>query len=458
MDLLRQILLRLPAPRVAEIAPALLPEVVKYLNRGKMSSEMVDRYIEALRPYSPSPEMLLLYLEGLMAPGVTEFIPIHMSINRAAFLRDKKNYLNLAGLDPTRRAQDGYEADVTLLPDLSLIADVPEIQAAMLATDHSGIGEMEVEDIQDPELIRWTRGLVRYYSERFATTLGGERRPNAVWTSGYIHAIPSRHREQYNRGYVIGYLTREMQNYPDPFVDSRDLNELLSNSGYDYLVDCMKAGYFPRNIFSYPMDRLITSALENIQPKFIRRYLSETRQLLASIDILIRIESQIRYSIVERAEEMLALLEPDLLPDSEYLLSLRILTGRRIDPNLVPDLPAGVQYSQYVYPLSLMAGVAHPQITKDMFVKYPGLDTQRDRYSSILYDLVSYAGAVAESGSADIGQEKLIRLYSLGKLLEAFPPEKISSMWVRMYKKAIRTDPQRDFMEKYERILKILRS
>lgn len=430
MDLLREVLLRLPAPRVAEIAPELLREVVKYLNRGKIPPETIDRYIEALREYSSlTPEIFLLCLQGLMTPDAEMIIPPRMLINRAAFLQDKVSYLNLAENYPGDNPYAMYQTRI--LRDLSLISDVPEIQAAMLT-----IFRESIANIHDPEWIRWTSGLVRYYSERFSgLRYELEDNQDSVWLAGYLHVALSKDHPRLKKEYLTGYLTREMQTYPDPFVDSEHLNELLQkmSTPLDRLTICMETGYFPKLIFTVPMEILIKSALQKVQPKFIRRYLPETRKFLADSNIYVRCRDKIRYTMRERAEEMLALLEPDLRPDSEYLLSLRILTGRRIDPDLVtklllewPDLNGKIDPMDDTPALMLMASVLHPQVP-DQFFQFYDLNNIQNRYSSISYDLAHYFKARVKAG-LDTNLVKFTQLYSLGKVLEAYPPDAILSL------------------------------
>lgn len=469
MDLLHQILLRLPVPRISEIAPALLPEVVKYLNRGKIPPETVDRYIEAFRKHYPnSPEIALLYFQGLTVPGMDSIVPCRMIMDRAAFLRNTVTYLELAQRYPISRDDMLSSEAVYLNTDLSLLSDVPEIQAAMLA-----IGQETSMSVQDPEIINWTRGLIQYYSSQPTVSFDVLLASDAVWTLGYIHATLKKYHWIHVEDYLIGYLTREMQTYPDPFVDSPRLNNLVKNwrGSADALDIYMKSGYFPSQLFTERLDRLIRAALEYIQPKFVRRYLSETKRILANSNVYVRVGGQIRYSLIEHAEEMLALLEssseaePRSMAEPEYLLSLRILTGRRIDPDLLPRLmiewpnlvgqilEAGIDPA-----LRLMVSVAHPQIPENLFIQFPDLANIYSRYSSVLYDLVHYFKVSTRTGVWEFNKSKFTRLYTLGRLLDAYSPEKIDSLIEKIgivSEYALPSAPRKNFAERYQQILRL---
>ena len=458
MDLLRQILLRLPAPKVAEIAPALLPEVVKYLNRGRMSSETVEHYIEAFRKHSPDhPGLVMLYCQGLIAPYATGVIPIRILMERAAFLQDERAYLDFA--------EQSESTGSYVIPDISLISGVPEIQAAIFAT-----GDPTNMRIGDPEIINWTRGLVRYCSDnppRFSD-------PIIDWTRGYIHA-PATRTDRTLREYLTGYLTREMQNYPDPFVDSPILNETIqkaisygeinSNAALNIY---MESGYFPPALFKERLTVLVETALAYIRPKFIRRYLSEARAILASTDVYLKFGNHIKHGLIRRAEEMLILLGQI---DSEYITSLRILTGRRIDPDLLPRLVERWSTIPDFYravhtpALRLMIAVAHPQIPKSA-TKLTELfrSSAYGRHSSIFYDLAHYLSCYSETAEYSILNsyviERFVRLHTVGRLLEAFPPEEIDLLigWFDRINGRPQSKLREGFAERYRQILRILRS
>ena len=391
----------------------------------------------------------MLYLQGLLAPHAMEVIPIRILMERAAFLQDERAYLDFAGQS---KGTGNYVAS-----DIAMISGVPEIQAAILATDNP----ISME-IGDPEIVNWTHGLVRYYSDN------PPRFPNQIidWTRGYIHA-PQVGSSWFLREYLTGYLTREMQSYPDPFVDSPKLNEvvrraisLVRHDADDELNIYMDSGYFPAQLFEERLDRLIEAALMHVQPKFIRRYLSEARVTLGSADIYIKIEHQIRYSMVERAEEMLGLLGQI---DSEYITSLRILTGRRIDPDLLPGLverwstiPDEYRIT-HIPALQLMVAVAHPQIPKDVPPKIFESASYGVR-SPIFYDLVHYSSIAGYLTLNRFVLERLIRLYAIGRLLDGFPPEKINLLMGLLDRINGRAQSklEQGFMERYQLILQNL--
>ena len=412
MDLLQEVLLRLPPRRwISAVQSGFVtggyPALLRQLNIGK-SSLLVERYLSAISENLEEHETLCY--QGLLAPEAINHIPIRMLLARAAFLRDKEMYVYFAARCPQSESSRSH--------DLAMISDVPEIIAAALTMP--GV-------VKDPELIRWTPGMIRYY-----TGLNIEHSYDTNWLNGYIHYPINRivtSNTMVIIDYVQGYIAREMQKYPDPFVELPDINRLIA----DYLVEkplsmymlsmYMASGYFPPSIFSTNSitAEIIEMAFEYVQPKFIRKFLASVRNLR---EIFIRSVRQVRYSLIDRAEEMLPLAESIFPPDSEYVLSLRVLTGRRIDPNLlfglIDELPTTLLSSEShsgMTTLYLMVIVAHPQLPKDLAIHYP-LFFETDKYSSVYYDLVHYSEVVT-LGYIPI-EDKIVRLYAMGKLWDTY--------------------------------------
>ena len=290
----------------------------------------------------------------------------------------------------------------------------------------------------DPELIRWTPGMIRYFSglnEKFSH--------EANWLNGYIHRPLN---ETVSIEYMDGYITREMQKHPDPFVELPDLDRFIDHAFAEKPLSMyMSSGYFPPSVFSTNsiIAEIVEMAFEYVQPKFVRKFFSGQ---IGTSEIFVRLPRHVTYSLIDRAEEMLPLAGSILLPDSEYVLSLRILTGRRIDPSLLIDPTIA---------LSLMIIVAHPQLPMDTGFNHPMIFAG-DRYSSVYYDIAHYIEVVEK---ARIGPdiEKVVRLYAIGKLWEVYSSKRtglaniISRMDIGSIEKPL-------FSEGYKAILRQLRS
>ena len=250
-----------------------------------------------------------------------------------------------------------------------------------------------------------------------------------------------------------------MQNHPDPFVESPVIEKLLNDyfkpESPDRVMICIESGYFPPSIL--PTLNNLILAFEHIQPKFIRRHRDLITDGIASIEIFIKSQTHIRYSLVDRAEEMLPIAESIFPPDSEYVLSLRVLTGRRIDPDLLSGLVTGwaTLSSRSNSALRLMVIVAHPQLPEDLATRYEEI-FQFDIYSSVYYDLIRYI-RVVEAGEGVLDHRKLARLYAVGKLWDAYSTN--LDRLRELMSAGLGGEPERgDFQERYQQILQILRS
>ena len=94
MDLLQQVLLRLPTRRwisavESEFVTGGYPALLRQLNVGK-SSPLIDSYLSDVKENFTKRQ--ILSYQGLLTPEAIYYIPIRMLLARAAFLRDREMY------------------------------------------------------------------------------------------------------------------------------------------------------------------------------------------------------------------------------------------------------------------------------------------------------------------------------------------------------------------------------
>ena len=332
-----------------------------------------------------------------------------------------------------------------------MISDVPEIQAAALTTPGG---------IMDPELIRWTPGMIRYYS-----TLTLPQSYEMNWLNGYIHYPINRivtRNTMVIVDYLEGYITREMRKYPDPFIELPDLNQFIDEYiGEKSMAMYIASGYFPPSIFSTEnvTRHILETAFGFIQPKFVRKFIGSVKIDISRIFVVL--QRHISYSLIDRAEEMLPLAESIFPPDSEYVLSLRALTGRRIDPNLLPEMVDQWENTRHTSllegrttALSLMVIVAHPQLPRNISLQQDIFQT--DIYSSVYYDLAHYFDVIA-GDEIDSDREKIIRLYAMGKFWDTYSSRVDELLYIIDTMNLGDVFEKPDFQDRYRAILRQIR-
>ena len=342
MDLLRQIWLRAPLSVLPSIEGVIDDDWFRQRNRvvNRLPEAAFEEYLERLMHIAKTRVVAYISLSVLQGDRPPDDLPILYSrylFARAAFLRDPKMY----------EAACRYHTEVDL--DLALISDVPEIQAWALAlTNDPWI-------IPDPEIIRWTPHLIRYY-----TSL-----PNQIpELLGYFHA-PSKK----SLMYMIGYLKNSVHRKASTSKSETALNSYLATisprlgNPLDHVLQiCAASGYFSPQLLKVEDKTLVIIAIRSIHPSWIVRL----PRVAIDDDVHFGI-GDITVDLVERAKEMIPLIERYYPNLKLYLTELRILCGLEIDPNYInrnTDL--------------LLQTVAHPQLE---------VVTNQRIYSSVHYDL-----------------------------------------------------------------------
>ena len=370
MDLLRQIWLRAPLSTFSAVSEALGDQSDDWFRqRNRIVNRLpgFDRYMERFFLVTGgrlSAYVLLSVLQGDWMPDSSGYINPQYLAARAAFLRDPKMYEEAC-------LRGAYTYGIFSL-DLALISDVPEIQAWALAlTD-------DPWEISDPEIIRWTPQLIRYY-DKLPISWSSTR---SRYIPGYLHIYRSSvvMKDEY---YLAGYLRREVVNGAEA---------LLENTSADVLLRiCISSGYLSPRIYNQG-DRLMIAALEYVLPSWVM-HLPKISLDVWSISVGLSVE--ITLDFVERARQMIPLIEQYYPSKQNYLNQLRVICGQRID--LVPSKSME----------TLMTQVAHPQLKKMASVVIR---------SSVFYDLPNSI----RTEKFPMPMEVLLA-YATGRILEVYP-------------------------------------
>ena len=408
MDLLRQILVRLPIYAFRRLPPDLGYKLSK--ERVRLNSKLSEAEIDAYQNIFPDVAFgRIEAYQGQMSMLATSFVTPNLLTARAAFLADKEWYLTYA------RMASPWDIDIKA----ALISEVPEIQAQALALASDPFG------ILDPELIRWTHGLIRYYNDYISESVEIFT-PEQNFLAGYLH-IPL---ERYTDDYFIGYIRREMLDHSDPFQPIESLDRFIySRGGIDHIAVSVLGGYFPPTVLANTVIAF-TYALKYVQPKLLGRL-----PLLEIEDTSPYRIMTVTYDLAERAREMVALVRERYPGLTQYRRQMEILGGLPVDMDAVDRED-----------IKIMFQVAHPQIKPEWTVQ---LHIPR---STVYYDLV---GFFRKSTTVATGK-KLAALYASGRLLEAFPADRIAildRLLLPTLTRAPRREPDQD---KYLKILAIL--
>lgn len=377
MDLLRQILARLPLQRLTEISP--IDDLIRI--RARVVNRLSDGEIAALQVGGSDLYLKHCTLQGELFRDSNRFVQYFgLLAYRAAFLRDKENYL----------IYSVYNTSI----DLSLLTDDWDIQRRSLQNRPI----RQVIRIVDPESINWTNRLLRHYHDLFSrvSPLDSElsRNLRLLYLAGYLQfpmsqlAIPAtgRFRQTYWNGYFRRFVVSERSASFDP---EGKLKELEQSSWIDTVEICACSGYHSPYIFSKsPPRKLIKKFLHWLQPDLMKM-LPVDPDTMSSQEIFPGLA--ITPSLLRRAREMLSIIREHYPNQIQYRNKLEIILGMPVSSE----------------DISLMTSVAHPQMKHEwvkIAITYP---------SVIYYDLDRYfGGSIAER---DLDDDRMGILFATGK-------------------------------------------
>ena len=414
MDLLRQILIRLPTDAFNRLPLDIVYELSK--EHVRLNTKLPETEIDVYRGLFPDVAFgRIEAYQGQMSLAATAFIMLDLLTARAAFLADKEWYLIYA------RMSSPWDIDV----NPALISGVPEIQAQALAL------AVNLLDIPDPELIRWTHGLIRYYREYMLESVEIYS-PGQNFLAGYLHIELRRY--NYTHEYLTGYIRREMLSHPDPFRPIESLDRFIAgHHSIDRIAVSVRGGYFPPTVLADTITAF-TYALRYVQPKLLGRL---PRLEVAEDTSMYRL-MPVTQDLAERAREMVALVRERYPGLISYRTKMKILGGLHVDMDAVDS--DGI---------AIMFQVAHPQIKPEWTDRMTHRTIPR---STVYYDLIGFFRKSATVTAV----RKLTELYTSGKLLKAFTPERIVLLDKLISPDVTRTPRNEPDPRKYLEILAML--
>lgn len=405
MDLLRQVLARLPVDGLLELwisDDSLVKTRLRTVNR--LPEAFLDNLQVIYRTTSFYTYAMLSMLHGELNSEGLSYISPHAALDRALFTDDRErliwyySYLN--------------NPSITTV-NLALLSGNEEAILLML-----GGGGKNIFQVIDPEIIKWTPRVLRKY-EDLITKLPSEMLTshNGVAALAGYFRIPiadrlirqSRGKPIFNREAVLeywqNYFLSYMNQFTDNFADRPELNQILDSLPMPSIKRsiCFYAGYFPPwLIASAGANPLAVLAAKYIRPEILER--------LSGVKIDLRIseidQMKITHSLVRRAYRAIEVVENLYPTQLEYKTLLQALCGLPLDINhLNPES------------VVVMEAVAHPQFLAGMSRQGKLPET------SVRYDLVNYVRQVVANPQREDANIRMA--YVEGKILQCFTPEEM---------------------------------
>lgn len=395
MDLLRQVLVRLPLQSIIESG---LLDGDFILTRLRAVNRISEDYLNGVRGALGLGEsygyIALCTFQGELSTTGSLFLQNGILCDRAAFLRQPEWYLYLSRQHGHRDinlalASDNLEIIRSALdrtPPSDEGLDVIDPEAGCCQPLALGRGsDSRSKSGWQPELIALFRPKIEIMSENLKSD-------NAIALAGYLHIPIHGVDSNFDVGYVglvllywKNYLRAEMSRTEDPFATSEGLDQILLTLGNrlwwpSIQTMAIEAGYFsplvidPNRSDGLELKYLISSAAYYVQPRLLRKL---SVRIAESMEFVVGVVDppNITVGLITRAREMIGVIQEHYPEKQEYLLQLRALCG----------LPVGQAEGQN-HVTELMNDVAHPQLTAGML-----RDPYRaELHSSIRYDVMNY--------------------------------------------------------------------
>ena len=397
MDLLRQILARLPLQRIFDLH---LSDQQLLNLRTRVVNHISEDYLSNLTGEIFTNYLMLCTLQGELCSEATRFLPVEMICARAAFVRDRVT---------SRLMRSHPKASLNLNIDLALASGDLEIITSTVETARSPY------NVIDPEIVNWRPEIVALYQKLISDSSGTIIIPRVTQLMGYLH-IPMRgvsHDLDKNLsgltiGYKRGYVLAEMRDRLDPFADDSTLYQFL---GRIHLEIPIYGGYFGFN-FSERIDEIRRLAFRCVQPKLVRRLPVGTPP--NPIPML-----TVTQRVARNAREMIPVLN-EFYPNAiAYRMQMQVIAGEVLDLDLLKSL----SYNDALLITETMVEIAHPQLTTRTLenVYYSHSNT------SVHYDLVNYFRQILSFGRFVTGDQVLF-LCAYGQLLQCFRADQMKEL------------------------------
>ena len=418
MDLLRQVLARLPLDTLIEHDDD-LEKIFRIRARvvNRFSEARLEVYRRALdnrfdSDFTQIYSALCTY-QGELSKIGCKFVYRTLLLKRAAFLRE---------VWWCRHYSDGASGD-HLDVEEALRSDIPEIQARALAISNYPL------EIEFPESINWTKGLTSWYytliPRRIADT------PTA-YLAGYLQVTliilgDDRLRHAYDLGSTrrrIAQQLSEAQTLPgaqqlseaQTLPGARQLSEAQTLPGAQPTTDiCVEAGYFPPWLFRHPSSEseLVKLAVAHIQPKLLRRLQIETPTPFRRSTVI-----RVTEDLAQRAREMALLVRERYPGEVVYRMEMEALGGLHVDMAEFGRL-SEIDRERVADAMTL---VSHPYLPPKLMV---GNGASK---SLIYYDIASSF----HKEEAIFLVERICDFYISGRFLESFEKYGSTTLFARV--------------------------
>lgn len=427
MDLLHQILARLSLERIDQLR--LGDDSLRLVIRNRM--RVVNRLSDTVS--SADDYRRVCFTQGEYQTSDPDFGSFMLA--RAAFLRDKDAYLRFSRMFPCR-----FDLD------RALRSDVPEIQAMALARQSTSTsGGFWPFLVKHPDLIRWTKGLLKIFRQ-----IPNPTEMMNPFLLGYLDVPvdPEVWDVVEYRDYLLGQLERI--NPETTFVASPEIDDILLPGFQQMRVSTpmqsiiyVRSGYFPPRLFTLAVSETIfLHAIEYIQPDLVEHLLRVDPEL--TFDRFFLQVFSVSDAVVRRARKMIAVATARFPGRTDYLLQLQIICGDRFDEpdQLTPDLAR------------LVIDVMHPQL-RNVLSKSRQYTVYTHQISPVHYDCVDGFRYIAEFESS-IASYQFEDFYQLGQLYKLPKPdiEVLLSRYQTFSLGLHGAGPKEEVQ--YQRILKIL--
>ena len=418
MDLLRQILARLPLQRLVE-STLVDNDLIRI--RARVVNRLSDTEIAAFRVVDPFRSYLkyCTYQGELSRYSGNFALDSHLLLSRAAFLRDSFHYSMYATVS----------SDIPTDP--ALLSDDWQIQKTVLANKSIYL----MTNVIDPEAINWTPQLIRYYYDNIPDIITHVSdvsiNPLLLRLMGYLQfplaklsdsierdlSRKQAYWESSFRSWMLAGSRNSAVSQSEPpsnagssassqgeppsiagwfadFYPEATLRRLYSVSEISTSAICAYSGYYSPFVFANHLPQVMEEVcLEYIQPSLLKR-LPRGRSVP-----MIRVSGRlfITPSLVERAREMLPIVIEHYPNQKYYRTELEILLGMPVSQEDVDSRQFDGQ----------MITVAHPQMGSRRRA------SSAVHYSTVYYDLVRYFGGSVKP--EDFSNDRFSILFAAGQ-------------------------------------------
>lgn len=351
MDLLRQILARLPIQRISDLSHSDSNVLLCIRNRLRVVNYLSEDYLTNLQGAfggsSFAAYLALCAFQGELFSDSDRHISSTLVCSRAIFLRDRVAF---------RHALSGADVDKIDI-DLALASKDEHMIFPLLDTNSRSCFR-----VIDPEIVDWKPAVVQRYHARLSRYSSREYTRDMAALAGYLH-LPAIHLTNpsvrdihlgrsipvYWRSYFLSALAGET----DHFIDRPDLNAKLAIIEKFIMTSvvekiCVYAGYFPPRLLSGNVAQLQRLAIRYVQPALLERLYTENTEVqfkLPKVDNL-----KITHSLARRARQMVAVIDR-LYPvgRGKYRTAMEAIGGLPIRGQIDSDVR------------QIMRAVAHPE-------------------------------------------------------------------------------------------------